>query len=450
MSKILTLLITVYSSLMLQAAKVEKDVTIKVDGESRTYKLYVPNNIEDNCPFVLSLHGANGGSNDKSPFGTDVADWAGCIVAYPQGKPTPFPIGFGGSANGWTATGEDNFDVKFLKAVIEDVASRYKIDRKRLYCCGFSNGGMMTYAMSNVCSDIFAAFASISGYPINEFHLRHTGWRPVPFLHIHGKADNFVLYEKMPAIVDEMVARMGANPVPKKTIVNGKYTKSIYEAAEGSFPYVYYEMDGMGHSPYTGNTDEGNSSKTMWNFFKQYTLDMPYDATLRWRPRIEEEGFDPTSHGWTMNRVTTLLSYGNQKTDDNQNVYHSLQLTKGNYELSFSSEGEADKAITVKISKQPSGNLVYTGTATTNENVTMPFSVDDEWSDYKIVFTRQKKADQISIKNIELRIVPDETGIRNIYSKPVCDNHYYNLNGQRVAQPTHGLYVVNGHKVVKK
>jgi hypothetical protein len=80
----------------------------------------------------------------------------------------------------------------------------------------------------------------------------------------------------------------------------------------------------------------------------------------------------------------------------------------------------------------------------------MPFSVDDEWSDYKIVFTRQKKADQISIKNIELRIVPDETGIRNIYSKPVCDNNYYNLNGQRVAQPTHGLYVVNGHKVVKK
>ena len=92
MSKIFTLLITVCSTMILQAAKVEKDVTIKVDGENRTYKLYVPNNIEDNCPFVLSLHGANGGSNDKSPFGTDVADWAGCIVAYPQGKPTPFPL----------------------------------------------------------------------------------------------------------------------------------------------------------------------------------------------------------------------------------------------------------------------------------------------------------------------------------------------------------------------
>ena len=103
MKKILLLFMTVCSTIMMQAAKVEKDVTIKIDGEDRKYKLYVPNNIKNNCPFVLSLHGANGSSNDKSPFGTDVADWAGCIVAYPQGKMTAFPIGFGGSATGWTA-----------------------------------------------------------------------------------------------------------------------------------------------------------------------------------------------------------------------------------------------------------------------------------------------------------------------------------------------------------
>lgn len=422
---------------------------ITVNGKTRSYWLHVPKDIETGAPLVVAMHGAGGSSNDQSPRFNEIADAEKFIVAYPQGEPIYFPV-FGGTVNGWDATGGYNDDVAFIKAMVEDVAQQYHVDRNRIYACGFSNGGMNTYALANTCSDIFAACASISGFPLNEFHLRHTSKRPVPFLHIHGKQDNFVKYSLMPTIVDEMVARLGANPVPVKTSVCGKYDKSVYEAMDGSFPYVYYEIDGMGHNDFTVNTEDGNSSLTMWNFFKQYTLDMPYDATLRWRPRIEEEGFDPTSHGWTMNRVTTLLSYGNQKTDDNQNVYHSLQLTKGNYELSFSSEGEADKAITVKISKQPSGNLVYTGTATTNENVTMPFSVDDEWSDYKIVFTRQKKADQISIKNIELRIVPDETGIRNIYSKPVCDNHYYNLNGQRVAQPTHGLYVVNGHKVVKK
>ena len=352
MKKILVSLLTVCSTLMLQAAAIEKDVTIKVDGESRTYKLYVPNNVKDNCPFVLSLHGASGSSNDKSPFGTDVADWAGCIVAYPQGKMTSFPIGFGGSATGWTASGEDNFDVKFLLAVIEDVASRYQIDRKRLYCCGFSNGGMMTYAMSNVCSDVFAAFASISGYPINEFHLRHTGWRPVPFMHIHGKADNFVLYNKMNMIVDDMVARLGANPVPKKTTVSGKYDKSIYEAADGSFPYVYYEIDDMPHGAYTDRTPEGHSGKTMWNFFKQYTLDTPCDTTLKWRPRIEEEGYAPKSHGWTVNNGTYLLRFGGvQYSTDNKNVYRSLQFINGKYKLHFKAEGNPSLKIIVKIEK---------------------------------------------------------------------------------------------------
>lgn len=309
MKKLLFVTLLLCIAQLMQADVVDQDVNITIGGETRNYQLYVPDNYQANCPLVLSLHGANGHSYDKSPFATGVADAKGCIVAYPQGKVTAFPIGFGGSTTGWTASGEDNFDVEFLKAVIEDVASKYTIDRKRIYCCGFSNGGMMTYAMSNVCSDIIAAFASISGYPINEFHLRHTGSRPVPFLHIHGKADNFVPYEKVPTIVDEMVARLGANPVPVKTTGNN-YTKSVYQAGEGSFPYLFYEIDGMGHDPSTNNTEDVNSALTMWNYFSQYTLDSPCDRTLKWRPRIEETGFNPTIHGWTKNSGTTLLEFG--------------------------------------------------------------------------------------------------------------------------------------------
>ena len=300
MRKLLFITLALCSTLMLRAAKTDKDVTIKVNGENRSYRLYVPSTMKDNCPLVLSLHGAGGQSSNKSPFRTDVADKAGCIVAYPQGKLTAFP-GLGGmQANGWSAYGEENFDTDFLKAVIEDVASKYAIDRQRLYCCGFSNGGMMTYVMANTCSHLFAAFAAISGYPINEFHLHHTSWRPVPFLHIHGKNDDFVKYSLVPNIIDNMVARNGANPVPKKTAKSGKYTKSVYEAGEGGFPIIFYEIEGMGHEDYTGNTEDNSSAQTMWNFFKQYTLDSPCDTTLKWRPRIETEGYTPKSHGWTV------------------------------------------------------------------------------------------------------------------------------------------------------
>ena len=43
----------------------------------------------------------------------------------------------------------------------------------------------------------------------------------------------------------------------------------------------------------------------------------------------------------------------------------------------------------------------------------------------------------------------DVTGISAIQTKKI-DNQYFNLAGQRVAQPTKGLYIVNGKKVVIK
>ena len=402
MKKLLIVTLLTGIAQLLQAAT-DKNVEITIGGETRNYQVYVPNNVQANCPLVVSLHGANGASTNYSPFTKGVADAEGCIVAYPQGKQTAFPIGFGGETTGWTASGDDNFDAKFLKAVIEDVASKYQIDRKRIYCCGFSNGGMMTYAISNACSDVFAAFASISGYPINEFHLRHTGSRPVPFLHIHGKNDDFVLYSKMPTIVDEMVARLGANPVPVKTTVSGKYTKSVYAAGEGSFPYVYYEIDGMGHNEFTTNTEDGNSAQTMWNFFEQYTLDSSCDPKLKWRPRIETTGFTPTNHGWTMNSGTTLLEFGgDQYTADNKNVYHSLQFDSGKYKLCFKSTGAAGKTIGVKIQKIGASGYVIDETVNVGENAELPFEVTDGWGEYKLTMARPTANDVITVTDIEI------------------------------------------------
>ena len=385
---------------------VDQNVEITVGGDTRNYQLYVPDNAEDNCPLVISLHGAGGHSTDYSPFRKDVADLEGCIVAYPQGKDIYFPF-FGGTVPGWDASGEVNEDVEFLKAVIEDVASKYQIDRNRIYCCGFSNGGMMTYAMANACSDEIAAFASISGYPLNEFHLRHTGERPVPFLHIHGKEDDFVPYEKMPTIVDEMVARLGANPVPITTSGSG-YTKNVYAAADGSFPYIYYAIDGMGHNDFTDKTEDGSSAKTMWNFFEQYTLDSPCDKTQKWAPRIDEDGYNPAEHGWTKNSGTTLLRFGgDQKTDGNQNVYHSLQFNNGNYMLSFTSTGAAGKTIGVTIEKLTSPyTAVLNTTVDAGADAELPFSITDGWGEYKLTMTRPEAGDAITITNI---VIGEET-----------------------------------------
>ncbi len=434
----------------------DKSIDITVGNETRSYWLYVPSSLNGTCPLVISLHGASGHSTDRSPFRTDIADKAGCIVAYPQGKLQHFPV-FGSDVTGWDASGEDNKDVDFIKAIIEDIAAKYPVHRQRIYCCGFSNGGMMTYALTNTCSDIFAAYASISGFPLNEFHLRHTGFRPVPFLHIHGKQDGFVRYDLMPVIVDEMVARLGANPIPQKTSVSGKYDKSIYEAGEGSFPYVYYEIDNMGHNDFTSDTEVGSSAQTMWDFFEKYTLKTPCDTTLKWLPRIETEGYAPKSHGWAVNSGLTLLRFGgDQNTDGKQNVYRSLQLTTGTYKLVFRSEGDADKTINVRLQKLTGKkNEVLRTSVKAGTDADLRFKIEDGWGEYKLTLTRSTSSDQITISNIGIySLTPEEiTGVKTSYEPQIKkEGMIYNLSGQLLGQntrpPRSGIFVVDNKKVL--
>ena len=462
MKKILFLILflAVLAPTKLMAAKENKFYNITVDGKARKYLLYVPNNVKDNAPLVFSLHGAGGvvSTSSHDPNFNSIADKDGFIVVYPQGLDTQFP-GLGGmTAPGWSAYGEDNFDTHFLLAVIEKIAEKYTIDRKRIYCCGFSNGGMMTYTMANTNSHVFAAFAAISGYPINEFHLHHTSWRPVPLLHIHGKNDDFVKYSLVPNIIENMVARNGANPVPEKTTKSGSYTKSVYEAGEGGFPVIFYEIDGMGHEAFTNKTEKNSSSQTMWDFFQQYTLDSPCDTTMKWRPRIETEGYEPKSHGWTVNMRTTLLKFGgDQNTNDNQNVYRSLQFKTGSYELRFQSEGDAALTIRVKIQKLTGQkNLVLDATVQAGEAAVLPFEVSDGWGEYKITFIRPSKDDAITISNIGIYTrTGEQTGIvgATLNDKgQMINDKWYSLDGRRLSgKPTQkGLYINNGRKVVIK
>ena len=53
-------------------------------------------------------------------------------------------------------------------------------------------------------------------------------------------------------------------------------------------------------------------------------------------------------------------------------------------------------------------------------------------------------------RSMNVVFADDVTGINTIQSEAVKAGDYYNLSGQRVSQPTKGLYIVNGKKVVIK
>ena len=55
-----------------------------------------------------------------------------------------------------------------------------------------------------------------------------------------------------------------------------------------------------------------------------------------------------------------------------------------------------------------------------------------------------------SARGLEIVFDNDVTGINTVSTSGLAVEEYYNLAGQRVAQPSKGLYIVNGHKVIVK
>ena len=149
---------------------------------------------------MFSLHGRYNYDNPTDqgkPIFTESSQKNGFIVVYPQGRTgtdTGYEEGWNNgftNCTGWEATGEENADTKFIQALVDELKKNNfygstTVDPKRFYLCGFSMGGMMTYACAKVLNGTFAAYGSCGGYPLNEFHLNLATKQPVPFIHLHG------------------------------------------------------------------------------------------------------------------------------------------------------------------------------------------------------------------------------------------------------------------------
>ena len=168
--------------------------TLKVDGQDRSYLVHIPAKYDGKTPtpVVLALHGAamNGpmmavfcGLNKK-------ADEAGFIVVYPSGG-TGMGIFLVWNA-GSVVSKDRPDDVAFIRKALDDLGGVVKVDPKRVYATGMSNGGMMCYRLAAELSDRIAAVAPVSGTMAIE---KASPKRPVPLMHFHGTADTFVPFD---------------------------------------------------------------------------------------------------------------------------------------------------------------------------------------------------------------------------------------------------------------
>lgn len=346
---------------------INEERTITVDGKTRKYWLYVPATLEgkEKVPVVFSLHGR--GNNDKpneggKPVFTSLANKENFIVVYPQGRNGTNKSDYPDDGNwnngfdkttGWEATGKENADTKFIKALVEKIKSDYKtknasnnnisVDSTKFYLCGFSMGGMMTYACAKVLNGTFAAYGSCGGFPLNEFHMNLATENPIPFIHLHGNNDNVLDIKHLNTIIENLLFRNGCKLSAKQnnddgwtTTKENGITKNDFKGVNG-VPVTTVTFDGLGHSVHQ------SAPAYLWDFFSDKTVGKYDDTDIEWKwdmptinANIPNSSSDSPYYGWKheVNGNDRSLTYGGEgKTDSNHNVYNSIQLTPGKHTL---------------------------------------------------------------------------------------------------------------------
>ncbi len=170
---------------------------IKVGELNRTYHLHVPKNMPKDkaVPLVLMFHGGGGTpafAERESKF-SDLADREGFLVVYPEGVGKSWNDGRGVKA---IPAQRDNVDdLAFIAALIDDVAKAHKVDPKRVYATGISNGAMFSHYLAANLSSRIAAIAPVVGGMPEPLSEKFKPEKPVAVLILQGTEDLLVPYK---------------------------------------------------------------------------------------------------------------------------------------------------------------------------------------------------------------------------------------------------------------
>ncbi|HRE52467.1 MAG TPA: PHB depolymerase family esterase [Flavitalea sp.] len=266
--------------------------SIAVDGQTRTYNIVLPPNYKEhqNFSLVIGMHGGVGNAEqfERNTRLTDKANAAGFIVVYPNGSGR-LQTWNGGLCCG-SAAADNVDDVKFISMLIDELTAKYKIDPKRVYATGHSNGGIMSYRLACELSHKIAAIAPNAS--TMEMITPCNPSRAVPILHMHSKLDENVPYQggygvgisnayfyPLDSVFTVWASNNGCNPTPQ-TIVKEGYTETKWVDCNSNTVIDYYLTNDGSHAwPGATASTTGNPASTaidandlLWAFFQQHSL----------------------------------------------------------------------------------------------------------------------------------------------------------------------------------
>ena len=165
-----------------------------VEGVKREADVFAPSKVaSDPPPLVFGFHGHGGNMKNATRSFRLHELWPEAVVVYMQGLNTPGRLTDPeGKKPGWQAVVGDQSDrdLKFFDTELTSMKEQHKIDERRVYSTGHSNGGGFTYLLWAARGDVFAAMApsaSAAGRSAKDL-------KPKPVMHVAGENDQLVKY----------------------------------------------------------------------------------------------------------------------------------------------------------------------------------------------------------------------------------------------------------------
>lgn len=260
------------------------DPEIKEDLQGRKYAVKVPAGYDPAkpAPLLVMLHGFRDAKDTTDPGGDMDAymkisaetDKRGVILAIPLGSFDPTLNHYF-----WNATdsccdfdGLKTNDIGYLMAMVTEIEGQYKIDAKRRFVLGHSNGGFMTHRIACDQADRFAAVVSLAGATFKNPD-KCAASAPIAMLQVHGDADDTVPYgggapegiavlPPAPGAVETAklwAAKNRCKDTPDESAaaidlvsdLDGAEThKSVYSGCEGNGATELWTIKGGPHSPH--------------------------------------------------------------------------------------------------------------------------------------------------------------------------------------------------------
>ena len=172
------------------------EFTFVHDGISRTYILYVPENLPANSPLLFVNHGYGSNASFIRYYSEmdRVAAENNFAVVYPNGLPDEagqqfFHIGY--ESNGDV----DTDDVSFLRDLANYLTSSSLLDSRNVFSTGMSNGADMSFLLACEAPQTFRAVAPVTGTMMDDNLADCVHNTPMPVLAINGTADSITWYD---------------------------------------------------------------------------------------------------------------------------------------------------------------------------------------------------------------------------------------------------------------